>query len=40
MQAKENRIDRRDFLKTIGTAGLGSVLAGCKGKEEQGAKYC
>jgi len=35
MKGKQNNIDRRNFLKTMGAAGLGSVLAGCKGKEEK-----
>jgi hypothetical protein len=34
MKRKQNDIDRRNFLKTMGAAGLGSVLAGCKGKAE------
>lgn len=34
MKEKRDKIDRRNFLKTMGAAGLGSVLAGCKGKEE------
>ncbi|MHC4571456.1 MAG: aldo/keto reductase [Planctomycetota bacterium] len=34
MKEKHNKIDRRNFLKTMGATGLGSVLAGCKGKEE------
>jgi aryl-alcohol dehydrogenase-like predicted oxidoreductase len=35
MKEKQNKIDRRNFLKTMGAAGLGSVFAGCKGKEEK-----
>ena len=42
MKEKQNAIDRRNFLKTVGAAGLGSALAGttvaltgCKGKEEE-----
>ena len=36
MKGKQNNIDRRYFLKTIGVAGLGSVLAAsCKGKEKE-----
>jgi len=35
MQEEHNKINRRNFLKTIGAAGLGSVFAGCKGKEEK-----
>ncbi len=31
---KQNKINRRNFLKTVSAAGLGSVLAGCKSKEE------
>ena len=34
MKEKQSEIDRRNFLKTIGAAGLGSVFAGCKGKAE------
>ncbi len=30
MQDKENKINRRSFLKTVGAAGIGSVLAGQK----------
>ena len=42
MKGEQNRIDRRNFLKTVGAAGLGSALAGttvaltgCKDKEEE-----
>ncbi len=35
MKEKHNKINRRNFLKTMGAAGLGSVWAGCKGKEEK-----
>ncbi|MCK4293636.1 MAG: aldo/keto reductase [Planctomycetes bacterium] len=35
MNKKANPIDRRNFLKTVGAAGLGSVLAGCRQKKEQ-----
>ncbi|MHC4461739.1 MAG: aldo/keto reductase [Planctomycetota bacterium] len=35
MKEKHNKINRRNFLKTMGAAGLGSVFAGCKGKEEK-----
>jgi predicted aldo/keto reductase-like oxidoreductase len=35
MKEKHNEINRRNFLKTLGAAGLGSVLAGCKAKEEE-----
>ena len=35
MNQKTNPIDRRDFLKTVGAAGLGSVLAGCREKKQQ-----
>jgi aryl-alcohol dehydrogenase-like predicted oxidoreductase len=35
MKEKHNKINRRNFLKTMGATGLGSVLAGCKGKEEK-----
>ncbi|MHC4641292.1 MAG: aldo/keto reductase [Planctomycetota bacterium] len=34
MKENNNKINRRDFLKTLGTAGAGSVLAGCGSKEE------
>ena len=34
MQTKRSKIDRRNFLKTAGAAGLGSVLVGCKAKKE------
>jgi len=34
MKEKHNKIDRRNFLKTVGAAGLGSVLAGCESKKE------
>lgn len=27
MSSKKNRIDRRDFLKTVGAAGVGSMFA-------------
>jgi len=30
MKSKPNKIDRRDFFKTMGAAGLGSILAGKK----------
>jgi len=33
MTKKQNAIDRRGFLKTIGAAGLGSLITTCKGKE-------
>ncbi len=42
MKEKQNAIDRRNFLKTVGAAGLGSALAGttlaltgCRDKEEE-----
>jgi len=42
MKEKQNAIDRRNFLKTVGATGLGSALAGtalaftgCKDKEEE-----
>ena len=42
MKEEQNIIDRRNFLKTVGAAGLGSALAGttvaltgCKDKEEE-----
>jgi len=38
MKGKQNNIDRRNFLKTMGAAGLGSVFAGCKGKVEKQQK--
>jgi len=34
MKRKQSNIDRRNFLKTIGAAGLGSVFVGCKGRAE------
>jgi len=34
MKQKQNKIDRRNFLKTIGAAGLGSVLGACESKKE------
>ena len=34
MKEKHNKIDRRNFLKTVGAAGLGSVLTGCESKKE------
>ena len=34
MKEKHNKIDRRNFLKTVGAAGLGSVLAGCESTKE------
>ncbi|MHC4159972.1 MAG: aldo/keto reductase, partial [Planctomycetota bacterium] len=34
MKKKCNEINRRNFLKTVGATGLGSVLAGCKNKKE------
>ncbi len=38
MKTKQNNIDRRNFLKTMGAAGLGSALVGCKGKAENQQK--
>jgi len=35
MKDKRDKINRRNFLKTVGVASLGSVLATCKGKEEE-----
>jgi len=35
MKEKRDKIDRRNFLKTVGAAGLSSVLVGCKGKAEK-----
>jgi len=35
MNKRAYPIDRRNFLKTVGAAGLGSVLAGCRQKEKQ-----
>jgi len=35
MKEKRDKINRRNFLKTVGVASLGSVLATCKGKEEE-----
>jgi predicted aldo/keto reductase-like oxidoreductase len=37
MKDKKNKIDRRDFLKTIGAAGVGSVLAPANAKAEPNA---
>ncbi|MDH4240863.1 MAG: aldo/keto reductase [Phycisphaerae bacterium] len=34
MKEKQNKINRRIFLKTVGATGLGSVLAGCESKRE------
>ncbi len=34
MNEETKRFDRRNFLKTVGAAGLGAALAGCKGKEQ------
>jgi hypothetical protein len=34
MKQKQNQIDRRNFLKTMGVAGLGSVLGACESKNE------
>ncbi len=34
MKEEHNKIDRRNFLRTVGAAGLGSVLAGCESKKE------
>jgi predicted aldo/keto reductase-like oxidoreductase len=34
VKEKHNIINRRNFLKTLGVAGLGSVLAGCENKKE------
>jgi len=34
MKENNNIINRRDFLKTVGTAGAGSLLAGCGSKKE------
>jgi len=34
MKQKQNKIGRRNFLKTIGAAGLGSVLGACESKKE------
>jgi len=35
MKENQNNINRRFFLKTMGAAGLSSVFAGCKDKEEK-----
>jgi len=37
MEDKDNKIDRRDFLKTVGAAGLGSVLTPAKAKADPNA---
>lgn len=34
MKEKQNKINRRYFLKTVSAAGLGAVLAGCERKQE------
>ena len=34
MKEKQNKINRRNFIKTIGAAGLGSVFTSCKTKTE------
>jgi predicted aldo/keto reductase-like oxidoreductase len=34
MKEKQSKIDRRNFLKTVSAAGVGSVLAGCGSKKE------
>ncbi len=34
MKEKQNKINRRNFLKTVSVAGLGSVLAGCGRRKE------
>ncbi|UCF00200.1 MAG: aldo/keto reductase [Planctomycetota bacterium] len=34
MKKKQNKMDRRDFLKTIGAVGVGSVLPSCDAKAE------
>jgi predicted aldo/keto reductase-like oxidoreductase len=36
MRRQNDRIGRRAFLRTVGAAGLGSILAGCKRKDEEG----
>ncbi len=35
MTEKDNSVDRRNFLKTMGAAGLGSIIASCKAKSDQ-----
>ena len=35
MKEEQDGVDRRNFLRTMGAAGLGSVLVGCKGKQEK-----
>ena len=35
MNKKADPIDRRNFLKAVGAAGLGSVLAGCRQRKKQ-----
>ena len=37
MRNEQNKIDRRNFLKTVGAAGLGSVLASAKIQAEPNA---
>ena len=35
MEEKQNNLNRRNFLKTIGAAGVGSVLASAKSKADE-----
>ncbi|MCJ7693302.1 MAG: aldo/keto reductase, partial [Sedimentisphaerales bacterium] len=37
MNSKQNKIDRRDFFKTVGAAGLGSVIASTQAKADENA---
>jgi len=37
MSSKQNKIDRRNFLKTVGAAGLGSVIASTQAKADENA---
>jgi hypothetical protein len=37
MRKKNNKIDRRNFLKTVGAAGVGSVLAPANARADQKA---
>ena len=37
MSSKQNKIDRRDFFKTVGATGLGSVIASTQLKADENA---
>lgn len=38
MKKNNERIGRRDFLKTVGAAGVGSVIGGCRKKNTEGGQ--